>query len=160
MIRLYQSHFHCIGECVCESVIVKMKSCGVPTLTPLVDSCRQIGDRLGPFDVAALPIGAYAPSYFMNSSHVHPAEAVKIHQDLQVDKSMAIHWGTFNLSEETHDEPPRLLKEAADKAGIDFVAIPQGECIVGPEYEKKAESLLVVGDEEDGETEDQRIEYG
>jgi L-ascorbate metabolism protein UlaG (beta-lactamase superfamily) len=91
---------------------------------------RQIGDRLGPFHLAALPIGAYAPSYFMKASHVSPQEAVQIHQDLRVQKSVAIHHGTFPLSEEAHCEPPRLLEEAARKAGVDFCVVPPGYCVV------------------------------
>lgn len=96
----------------------------------------------------------------MKVSHVHPTEAVKIHQELRAEKSMAIHYGTFNLSEEDHDEPPRLLKEAASKAGIDFVAVPQGDCIVGPVASDEEEMLVPsLGDDDDGETEEDRIEY-
>jgi L-ascorbate metabolism protein UlaG (beta-lactamase superfamily) len=117
---------------------------------------------LGPFDVAALPIGAYDPSYFMKVSHASPKEAVQIHKDLQVRKSMAIHYGTFHLSEEDYDEPPRLLAEAAKEAGIDFVAIPQGECIVGPELEH--EQTVPIETKESAEKEEsghnERIEYG
>lgn len=125
---------------------------------------RQIGDRLGPFDVAALPIGAYDPSYFMNVSHAHPAEAVKIHKDLRVGRSMAIHWGTFQLSEEAHDEPPRLLLEAAEEEAIDFIAVTQGECIVGPANEEEEGIVpVMIGKEstEDDESsqDNQRIEY-
>jgi L-ascorbate metabolism protein UlaG (beta-lactamase superfamily) len=110
--------------------------------------------------VAALPIGAYAPSYFMNVSHAHPTEAVKIHQDLHVDKSIAIHWGTFALSEEAHDEPPRLLEEASREAGVDFVAVSQGECIVGPEYEEEEERVMEKASETEESQQDERIEYG
>jgi N-acyl-phosphatidylethanolamine-hydrolysing phospholipase D len=122
---------------------------------------RQIGDRLGPFDVAALPIGAYNPSYFMKVSHACPKEAVQIHKDLRSRKSMAIHWGTFHLSEEEHDEPPRLFAQAAKEEGIDFLAIPQGDCILSTQNEQ-----VEIVDKESTETEEtcsqdnERIEYG
>lgn len=129
----------------------------------------QIGDRLGPFDVAALPIGAYNPSYFMRVSHASPNEAVQIHKDLQSRKSIAIHYGTFHLSEEDHDEPPRLLAQAAEKEGIDFMAIPQGGCIAGPALRNEEESVVIAKrdesitetpEETSSQADNERIEYG
>lgn len=120
---------------------------------------RQIGDRLGPFHLAALPIGAYAPSYFMKTSHVSPQEAVQIHQDLRVQKSVAIHHGTFPLSEEAHGEPPRLLEEAARKAGADFCVVPPGYCvIVGIEDEIALSPQTTLETAEEGQEE--RAEWG
>jgi L-ascorbate metabolism protein UlaG (beta-lactamase superfamily) len=116
---------------------------------------------LGPFDVAALPIGAYNPSYFMKVSHACPKEAVQIHKDLRSRKSMAIHWGTFHLSEEEHDEPPRLLAQAAKEEGIDFLAIPQGDCILSTQNEQV--EIVVKESTETEETcsqDNERIEYG
>lgn len=40
----------------------------------------EIGERLGPFDLAAIPIGAYEPRFFLSSQHCNPAEAVKVHK--------------------------------------------------------------------------------
>ncbi|CAJ0950662.1 unnamed protein product [Ranitomeya imitator] len=62
---------------------------------------EQIGKRFGPFDVAAIPIGAYEPRWFMKKNqHVDPEEAVRIHADVRAKKSVAIHWGTFALANE------------------------------------------------------------
>lgn len=56
----------------------------------------EIGARLGPFDLAALPIGAYAPRWFMQGQHVDPAQAVQLHRELLCRRSLAIHWGSLN----------------------------------------------------------------
>ncbi|XP_041058855.1 N-acyl-phosphatidylethanolamine-hydrolyzing phospholipase D isoform X5 [Carcharodon carcharias] len=61
---------------------------------------EQIGKRYGPFDLAAIPIGAYEPRWFMKYNHVNPEEAVRIHIDVQAKKSVGIHWGTFALANE------------------------------------------------------------
>lgn len=58
---------------------------------------RSIGHYYGPFTLAAIPIGAYDPRHIMQNQHVDPAEAVKIHQDVRAEKSLAIHWGTFDM---------------------------------------------------------------
>jgi N-acyl-phosphatidylethanolamine-hydrolysing phospholipase D len=97
---------------------------------------RQIGDKLGPFDLSAIPIGAYKPRFFMKDSHCDPNEAVQIHSDIRSDRSVAIHWGTFPLANEHFDEPPAYLKKSVDEANnknisapIDFITIPHGESI-------------------------------
>ncbi len=79
---------------------------GLPTEFPLH---HQIGDRLGPFDLSAIPIGAYEPEWFMRESHCNPAEAVKIHQAIRSTRSVAVHFDTFDLADEARDEPPKLL---------------------------------------------------
>mmetsp|Transcript_61464 Transcript_61464/g.73018 ORF Transcript_61464/g.73018 Transcript_61464/m.73018 type:complete len:631 (+) Transcript_61464:2-1894(+) len=91
---------------------------------------RQIGDRLGPFDLAALPIGAYSPSFFMKYSHCDPTESVLIHKELRSRKSVAIHWGTFAMADEPFFEPPKLLENAGREAGLEpgeFIAIRHGD---------------------------------
>lgn len=92
----------------------------------------EIGDRLGPFDLAAIPIGAYAPREFMRAHHIDPEEAVQVHQDLRSQRSVAIHWGTFVLSDEPLDEPPRRLSAARAAAGLPedaFQVLQHGETL-------------------------------
>lgn len=91
---------------------------------------EDIGRRFDGFDLAALPIGAYEPRWFMKPQHISPAEAVQIHRDLHARHSVGIHWGTFSLSTERLDEPPRALGEARAAAGLDdgeFFVMRHGE---------------------------------
>ncbi|XP_048864890.1 N-acyl-phosphatidylethanolamine-hydrolyzing phospholipase D isoform X1 [Brienomyrus brachyistius] len=91
---------------------------------------QEIGRRFGPFDLAAIPIGAYLPRDFMRPQHVDPDEAVRIHIDLQAKQSLAIHWGTFALAHEHYLDPPVRLKEAMEKYGLDedvFFLLKHGE---------------------------------
>lgn len=78
----------------------------------------EIGRRCAPLDLALLPIGAYEPRAFMRTMHVNPEEAVRIHQQVGSRLSLAMHWGTFRLTLEPIDEPPRRLAEARRSAGV------------------------------------------
>jgi N-acyl-phosphatidylethanolamine-hydrolysing phospholipase D len=89
----------------------------------------DIHARLGPVDLAALPIGAYEPRWFMQASHANPEEAVQIHRDLHARRSVAMHWGTFVLTDEPLDEPPHRLRRALTAAGLgedDFWLLEHG----------------------------------
>ncbi len=79
---------------------------------------KTIGEEYGPFDLAAIPIGAYHPRSFLEPQHVDPTQAVMIHKDIKAKRSLGIHWGTFTLGKEPILEPPRLLNEALLKEGI------------------------------------------
>ena len=90
----------------------------------------QIRRRLGPFDLAAIPIGAYEPRWFMRIQHVDPAEALAIHQDLGARQSLGVHWGTFEMSDEALDVPPRELAAARREVGMnenEFFVMRVGE---------------------------------
>lgn len=73
---------------------------------------RDVRERLGPIDLALLPIGAYEPRWFMQSVHMNPAEAVQAHLDLDASLSVGMHFGTFQLTTEGIDEPQRALEDA------------------------------------------------
>jgi L-ascorbate metabolism protein UlaG (beta-lactamase superfamily) len=79
---------------------------------------REIARRLGPFDLALLPIGAYEPRWFMKDIHMNPAEAVQAHLDLGPRQSIAMHFGTFQLTPEGFDEPVRELATALRQRGV------------------------------------------
>ncbi len=78
----------------------------------------DIGRRFGPIDLAALPIGAYEPRWFMQVMHVNPQEAVRAFKDLRARYAVAMHWGTFRLTDELLDEPPRRLAQALSESGV------------------------------------------
>jgi len=71
------------------------------------DLFRTIGRRCGAPDLALLPIGAYEPRWFMAPMHMNPAEAVATHRDTGARRSLAMHWGTFQLTDEARAEPAR-----------------------------------------------------
>lgn len=58
---------------------------------------------------AFLPIGAYKPVYMMKSSHTSPEEAFLAFCDLQAERFVPMHYGTFDLSDEPISEPMRIL---------------------------------------------------
>ena len=79
---------------------------------------RQSDARGGTFDLALLPIGAYEPRWFMRNQHADPAEAVQIHLDLHAKQSIGMHWGTFQLTDESLDQPPLDLAAARRARGV------------------------------------------
>ncbi len=78
----------------------------------MFEGFAAIGRSLGPFDLVAVPIGAYEPVAMMKDSHLDPEEAAAATRDLRAKRSLAIHYGTFDLSDEPHDAPPRRFREA------------------------------------------------
>ena len=80
---------------------------------------QDIGARLGPFDLALIPIGAYEPRWFMQTMHVNVPEALRVREDLRAARAIGMHWGTFEgLTDEPMDEPPRVLTRLRTEAGL------------------------------------------
>ena len=93
-------------------------------------AARQTPDNGGGFDIALIAVGAYEPRWFMTSQHVNPAEAVQIHLDVNAKRSVGIHWGTFELTDESLDQPPIDLAQARRAKGVadaDFFVMAIGE---------------------------------
>ncbi len=79
---------------------------------------REIGERLGPIDFGMIPIGAYQPRHIMRSMHMNPEEAAQVFLETRCRRAVAMHWGTFRLTDEPLGEPPLRLKAAMDELGI------------------------------------------
>ena len=79
---------------------------------------KAIGQKYGPINLAAIPIGAYEPRWFMKNFHINPEEAVKIHLDVQSEQSIGIHFGTFVLTTEPVEEPAQKLINARNAYGL------------------------------------------
>jgi N-acyl-phosphatidylethanolamine-hydrolysing phospholipase D len=78
----------------------------------------EIGRRLGPFDLALLPIGAYEPARMMQPVHLDPEEAAFAARDLRAQRVLGIHWGTYDLTDEPLGEPPLRFAAALGAAGL------------------------------------------
>ncbi|CAD5231296.1 unnamed protein product [Bursaphelenchus xylophilus] len=79
----------------------------------------KIGRILGPFDLAAIPIGCYTPRHIVKPQHINPEAAVKVHQLVRAKQSIGIHWGTYKMgSAEPYLEPKTLLAEEVALAGL------------------------------------------
>lgn len=82
-----------------------------PGDTAWFDGLEDVGKQYGPFDLAAIPIGAYEPRDFMASNHINVEEAVQMKEAVRAKKAVPIHWGTFPLTTEPVMEPREKLLE-------------------------------------------------
>lgn len=90
----------------------------------------EIGARFGGIDFGMIPIGAYQPREIMKAMHMNPEEAACAFRDTRCAAAIAMHWGTFRLTDEPMGEPPILLEKAIRSMGIhtgSFVAGTIGE---------------------------------
>jgi len=84
---------------------------------------REIGRRFPALDASLLPIGAYDPEWFMRSQHMNPEETVQAWVDLGARRLVAMHWGTFKLTDEPLDEPPERLRREWARRGLPSSAL-------------------------------------
>lgn len=87
--------------------------------TAYFEGFTEIGQRVGSIDAALLPIGAYEPAWFMSKQHMNPEEAVRAFSDLGAREFVAMHWGTFQLTDEPMDEPPARLEHEWQRRALD-----------------------------------------
>ena len=93
--------------------------------TAFGDHFAVIRERFGAPRLALLPIGAYEPRWFMSPVHMAPEDAVKAHRILGAQTSIAIHHGTFQLSDDGLDTPKKRLAECAP--GDSFLVLNNGQ---------------------------------
>ena len=86
--------------------------------TAYFEGFREIAARFPRIDAALLPIGAYDPAWFMEKQHMNPEQAVRAFEDLGARTLVAMHWGTFKLSDEPLDEPPRRLEAERERRNL------------------------------------------
>ncbi|HZL16569.1 MAG TPA: MBL fold metallo-hydrolase [Polyangia bacterium] len=91
--------------------------------TAYFDGFTEIGRRFPRIDAALLPIGAYDPRWFMAKQHMNPQDALQAFQDLRAHMMVAMHWGTFKLTDEPLDEPPVLVRQGATARGLPAEAV-------------------------------------
>jgi len=76
---------------------------------------KMIREKMGPMDISLLPIGAYEPRWFMKDQHMNPEDAVQAHLDLESRQSVAIHFETFQMTDEAFDEPRKALSDSIER---------------------------------------------
>jgi L-ascorbate metabolism protein UlaG (beta-lactamase superfamily) len=132
--------------------VVEGSSCAVYHAgdTAWFDGFRDIGRRFPAIDAALLPIGAYDPPWFMERQHLNPEQAVRAFMALGAQKFVAMHWGTFKLTDEPLDEPPQRLVAEWDRLALPLVRriVPaQGETIRLPPHGTAPGDSMASGDD-------------
>jgi L-ascorbate metabolism protein UlaG (beta-lactamase superfamily) len=77
----------------------------------------MIRERFGPMALSFIPLGAYEPRWFMSPVHIDPGEAVAASRTLESEISLAIHFETFRLADESFSEPAEELRRALSEVG-------------------------------------------
>jgi N-acyl-phosphatidylethanolamine-hydrolysing phospholipase D len=85
---------------------------------------QEIGRRLGPFDLAAIPIGGYSSQTRRHPNHVNPEEAVALFRDVRGRVMVPMHWGTFDMNVEPFKEPPERMMSEALRRGLETRMAP------------------------------------
>lgn len=106
---------------------------------PTCPAFQEIGAKLGPFDLALLPIGLCTPRTLMSNVHCNPWDSIQIHKNIRSKKSVGMHYGTVRggISQEYEDvtKPAKWWREAAEEAGCvwgeEIAVVDIGEtCVV------------------------------
>ena len=96
------------------------------------DFFRKIGNVHEKMKVSMIPIGAYMPRWFMSPIHISPDEAVLVHEDVNSELSIGMHFGTFPLADDGRDQPIDDLRKALSNHDISnekFLVLPEGDSL-------------------------------
>ncbi|KAI1629334.1 beta-lactamase superfamily domain-containing protein [Exophiala viscosa] len=121
-LQAYGRKLYFSGDTAYRSIHARNLSREEEDAQPACPTFKQVGELLGPFDLALLPIGLCEPRDFMSNVHANSWDSIRIHQDVRSKKSIGMHWGTVRggLSAAYEDvrTPPRNWKIAAEEAGL------------------------------------------
>ena len=90
---------------------------------------KEIGRRMGPFDLTIIKVGAYGPGASWVDIHMSPEDAVRVHLDIEGKQMLPVHWGTFNMGIHAWDEPIRRTVIAAKAQGVSLLTPRIGEVV-------------------------------
>ena len=93
--------------------------------TGLFSAMRDIGARLGPFDVTMIETGQYHPAW--PDWHIGPEQAIHAHRLVRGRVLLPVHWGLFRLAYHGWTEPPERARVAAVRAGASITVPRPGE---------------------------------
>ena len=93
--------------------------------TGLTTEYQDIRERLGPFDLAMLEVGAWDPAW--GDMHLGPQNALKAVALLDAETFLPVHWGTFRLAMHPWDQPAEVLYEQGSKIRTRLVMPKLGE---------------------------------
>ncbi|NNG81203.1 MULTISPECIES: MBL fold metallo-hydrolase [Acinetobacter Taxon 24D] len=94
---------------------------------------KEIQSRLGAPRISLLPIGSYEPRELMRYMHLNPQDAFQAHKDLHSKCSLAVHYRTFQLTDESREQPELDLKAAmknTSKLMTPFICVREGRRLV------------------------------
>ncbi|HEX3659929.1 MAG TPA: MBL fold metallo-hydrolase [Acidobacteriaceae bacterium] len=108
---------------------------------------EQVRKRFAPLRLALLPIGAFAPEWFMGPVHMTPEQAVEACRILDAATAVGIHYGTFALADDGYADPPARLRQAlhAARDASPFWLLPEGEGRLVPELPLETAAVAVPG---------------
>jgi L-ascorbate metabolism protein UlaG (beta-lactamase superfamily) len=95
--------------------------------TGLTSEYQLIRERLGPFDLVMLEVGAWHPSW--GDMHLGPENALKALSLLGGGPFLPIHWGTFSLAMHAWDQPAEVLADLGPRQGAQLLMPQLGEAI-------------------------------
>ncbi|MEH6403761.1 MAG: MBL fold metallo-hydrolase [Sneathiella sp.] len=102
------------------------------------DHFKEIGNKLGPFDLSIIKIGAYGPGQPWIDIHMEAEKSVTAHQDLKAKYMLPVHWATFNMGFHDWDEPIKRTLTVAQKMNINLLTPKVGEVVQPGSPQKNA----------------------